>query len=309
MAVLCIEDMMIAKRWRVALQAEIPDLDVRIWPDVGDPADIEMALFWDELEPLNQLPNLKIAVVLGAGADHLFEPELEIPERLSIVRLIDPSIIGQMVEYVVMTVTIQNRRWNDYQEMVGRKDYEELDAPVPCDVTIGVLGLGEIGKRAARSLAMIGYRVVGWSRSPRRIEGVTCFHGDDGLHRLLEASNVVVCLLPLTNATRNILNAGFFAAMKRGAYLINAARGGHLVESDLIAAIDSGHLSGATLDVQRSEPPSHDHPFWNHSKIVITPHIASITSPEHSAAPVAENYRRFRAGEPLLNVIDTRRQY
>ncbi len=309
MAILVIEDADIAARWRQALLGEMPDLDIRIWPQAGRADDIEMALLWDDFGPLAALPRLKAVVVLGAGVDHLFGGDGAIPEGVQAVRLIDPSIAAQVVEYVVMAVTARLRRWDDYRAMQRARRYDELPVPVPAETTVGVLGLGEIGGRAARLLAAIGYGVCGWSRWPRGIDGVACFSGPEGLDAMAGRCDVVVCLLPLTAETADILDGRLFEAMKPGAWLINAARGGHLVEADLLAALAAGRLAGATLDVQRDEPMAAGHPFWDHPKIVVTPHIASITSPEHSAAQVAENYLRLRDGRALRNLVDMGRGY
>ena len=163
--------------------------------------------------------------------------------------------------------------------------------------------------RQSGVLAAMGYRVCGWSRRARAMEGVSCFSGPGGLAAMAGGCDILVCLLPLTAETADILNGRLFDAMKPGAWLINAARGGHLVEADLLAGLDDGRLAGATLDVQRDEPMGADHPFWDHPKVVVTPHIASITSPEHSAAQVADNYARLRSGRALRHVVDVERRY
>ena len=309
MAILCIESAAAAARWRDALRREIPDLDVRIHPDSGRREEIEMVLLWDELDVLATLPNLKAAIILGAGVDHLFRPGVEFPKHLQVARLVDPSITGQMIEYVTLAVLARTRHWDRYRDQQREHRYEEIATSVPADVTVGILGLGALGAAVARTLAGIGYRVCGWSRSPRTIDGIECASGSDGLAAIAGQSDILVCLLPLTAETRDILNRSLFAKARRGAYLINAARGGHLVEEDLLAAIEAGELSGATLDVQRTEPMPPDHPFWDHPAIRITPHIATITSPEYCAAQVADNYRRMTSGAPLANRIDPTRQY
>jgi glyoxylate/hydroxypyruvate reductase A len=309
MTILCIESEAAARRWRAALEKAIPGLDVRIWPEAGHRDDIEMVLLWDELDVLASLPNLKAAVILGAGVDHLFRPGVVFPRHLQVARLVDPSITSQMIEYVTLAVLARTRHWDRYRDLQREHRYEELPASVPADVTIGILGLGELGAAAASTLSGIGYRVCGWGRSQRRIDGVECFSGSAGLGAMAAQSDILVCLLPLTEDTRDILNRSLFEKTKRGGYLINAARGGHLVEPDLMAAIEAGQLSGATLDVQRTEPMPDNHPFWDHPAIRITPHIATITSPEYCASQVAENYRRLRAGQKLANAIDPERQY
>ena len=309
MAILCIESEAAARRWRAALERAIPGADVLAWPEAGQRDDIEMVLLWDELDALASLPNLKAAVILGAGVDHLFRTGVAFPRHLQVARLVDPSITSQMIEYVTLAVLVRTRHWDRYRDLQQAKKYEEIPAAVPADVTIGILGLGVLGDAVARTLAGIGYRVLGWSRSQRRIDGVQCFSGGDGLTRIAGQSDILVCLLPLTSDTRDMLNTNLFARMKKGASLINAGRGGHLVEEDLLAAIETGQLAGATLDVQRTEPMPADHPFWHHPAIRITPHIATLTSPEFCAAQVAENYRRLKAGQPLANAIDPARQY
>jgi len=309
MTILCIESEATARRWRTALETAIPGLDVRAWPEAGRREDIEMVLLWDELDVLASLPNLKAAVILGAGVDHLFRPGVVFPRHIQVVRLVDPSITSQMIEFVTLAVLARTRHWDRYRDQQQAKKYEEIPTAVPADVTIGILGLGVLGEAVARTLAGIGYRVSGWSRSQRQIGGIRCLSGNDGLTALVNESDILVCLLPLTADTHDMLNKNLFARMKRGAYLINAARGGHLVEEDLLAAIEADQLSGAMLDVQRTEPMPADHPFWHHPAIRITPHIATLTSPEFCAAQVAENYRRLIAGRPLANAIDPARQY
>lgn len=309
MTILCIESEATARRWRAALETAIPGLDVRAWPEAGRREDIEMVLLWDELDVLVSLPNLKAAVILGAGVDHLFRPGVVFPRHIQVARLVDPSITSQMIEFVTLAVLARTRHWDRYRDQQQAKKYEEIPAAVPADVTIGILGLGVLGEAVARTLAGIGYRVSGWSRSQRQIGGIRCLSGNDGLTPLANESDILVCLLPLTADTQDMLNKNLFARMKKGAYLINAARGGHLVEEDLLAAIEANQLSGAMLDVQRTEPMPDDHPFWHHPAIRITPHIATLTSPEFCAAQVAENYRRLKAGRPLANAIDPARQY
>jgi glyoxylate/hydroxypyruvate reductase A len=169
---------------------------------------------------------------------------------------------------------------------------------------VGILGLGALGAAAAQQLRALGFAVAGWSRGAKSIEGVRSFHGDHGFAALLGESEIVVCLLPLTPATENILDRRAFALMPRGAAVINCARGGHLVEADLLAALDAGQLSAAVLDVFRQEPLPPDHPFWRHPKVVVTPHVAAATHPPTAAPVVADTLRRVRENRPLVNVVD-----
>jgi glyoxylate/hydroxypyruvate reductase A len=172
-----------------------------------------------------------------------------------------------------------------------------------------VLGLGAIGGDTAAKLASLGFQVAGWSRTPKALEGIESFHGEAGFLPFLQRTDILVCLLPLTPETTGVLDARAFAALPAGAYVINLARGGHVVEEDLLAAIDGGHLAGATLDVFQTEPLPNGHPFWAHPKVHVTPHIAGLTNPRTSAAQVIENIRRVRAGQPPLNLVDAARGY
>jgi phosphoglycerate dehydrogenase-like enzyme len=311
MALLYMSDGTNGGEWRELMCGLIPDLDFRIHPDIGDPADIEMTLIWRyKLNELKSFPNLKLIASLGAGVDHLVgEDRRHLPEGVPIARLVDPSMTTQMTEWCLMAILNHNRRWDAYRKLQAERRYEEIAVRQPGDVTVGVLGLGELGGDCARVLAAVGYRVKGWSRSPKDLDGVACSHGADSLAGFLGDCDIVVCLLPLTPDTTGILNARTFAQMKPGAYVVNAARGGHIVEADLIAAIDAGHIAGATLDVQQAEPMPDDHPFWYHPRIVTFPHVAAITIAESCAPQVAENYRRMKDGRPFLNLVDLDRGY
>ncbi|MBM3650199.1 MAG: glyoxylate/hydroxypyruvate reductase A [Alphaproteobacteria bacterium] len=309
MAIACLDDPSTGTRWGAELRRLRPDLDYRIWPDIGDPRDVSVALLWDQINLLPSLPCLRAAVVTGAGVDHVFRSETPVPEGVTLIRLADPSITSQMIEWVTLAVLTHTRRWDDYRDLQRQGRYEELETRVPAETTVGVLGLGELGRAVAVTLAAIGYGVQGWSRGARTVDGLVCRHGPDGLDTLLRDADIVICLLPLTPETEGLIDAGFLARMKPGAHLINAARGGHVVEADILAALGTGRLAGATLDVQRDEPMAPGHPFWTHPKVSITPHIATITHPRFCAAQVIETYRRVEAGLPLHNVIDRTRRY
>ena len=298
-----------AADWADGLRSALPDVEVHRWPDLPDASRVEMALVRHDLEPLASLPNLRAVAVLAAGVEHLFEQRDAIPRGVTVVRQVDPSITAQMVEWVLLALFAHTRRWDEYAEQQRQRSYEELPVRVPVDVTIGILGIGALGEGVANALGLIGFPVRGWSRSPRDITGVDCFAGREGLAPFLRSCDVVVCLLPVTPDTTRLLNRELFAMMKPGAYLINGARGALVDESDLLRAIDSGHLSGATLDTQVEEPMPPDHRFWTHPAIRITPHIAAYTMARFCVPQVAENYRRLQAGQPLINVVDLDQQY
>jgi glyoxylate/hydroxypyruvate reductase len=293
-----------AQRWREALAREMPELEFRVWPVIGDPAEIEFALVWHP-QPglLASLPNLRLIASLGAGVDHILsDPEL--PRHVPLVRLVDPYMTVAMSEYVLMQVLRLHRHEPDYAAQQRAGIWRELPQSNASERRVGILGLGELGRDAAVKLRALGFDVAGWSRTAKSVEGVASFHGADGLGAFLARSEILVCLLPLTSETENILNREIFARLPRGAALVNAARGGHLAEADLIPALDSGQLSWAVLDVFRDEPLPAGHPFWRHERILMTPHVAAATNPPTAARVVADNFRRCREGRTLLNVVD-----
>jgi glyoxylate/hydroxypyruvate reductase A len=298
-----------AARWRAQLTRLTQELDVRVWPEIGDPATIDYALVWRP-EPgfLASLPNLKLILSLGAGVDHLLgDPRL--PLHLPIVRLVDPHMTDAMSEYVVLQVLRLHRRDLDYRTQQEAGVWRELDQQNAGERRVGILGLGELGQDAAKKLRALGFDVAGWSRSEKAVAGVRSYAGAAGLAPLLGRSEIIVCLLPLTAETEGILNKSTLALLPKGAALVNAARGSHLVEEDLVAALASGQISAAVLDVFREEPLPVDHPFWHHPRVVVTPHIAAFTNPATAAPIILDNIRRFAEGRPLLNRVDPARGY
>jgi glyoxylate/hydroxypyruvate reductase A len=297
-----------AEAWREALLAEIPELDFRIWPEVGDPAAIDLALVWQPPPgELARYPNLRAILSLGAGIDGLLAQQ-GLPD-VPIARMVDPSFTRTMTEYVVLATLRHHRQFDHFERKQRVARWSYAFPPQAADRRVGVMGLGVLGSAAAASLAAHGFPVAGWSREAKELSDIESFAGRAGLRAFLARTDILVCLLPLTRDTGGILNAATFAEMPRGAYLINVARGAHLVEADLIAALDSGQLAGATLDVFREEPLPADHPLWRHPKILITPHVASYASPLTAAEGVAANIRRARAGQPLLHQVDRARGY
>ena len=299
-----------AERWRKALKAELPDLAFRVWPDdVGPPEAIEYALAWGPKRgALKAYPNLKAIFSLGAGVDHLMG-DRELPDDVPVVRLVDPGLTTGMSEYVVYWVLHFHRRFGDYARLAAEKTWKQLPQASPRKRRVGIMGLGVMGGDAARKLRALEFDVAGWSRSPKSLPGVPGFQGRDGFRDFLGRTDILVCLLPLTPDTRAILNAQTFSRLPGGAVVINAARGGHLVDDDLLAALATDQLSAAVLDVFHAEPLPPDHPFWTHPKITVTPHAASLTMPETAAKAVAENIRRIRKGEPPEPIVDPGRGY
>ena len=298
-----------APHWRRELTRLEPALDIRVWPATGIPDEIDYALVWRP-EPglLGSLPNLKLILSLGAGIDHILrDPQL--PRDVPIVRLVDPHLSNAMGEYVALQVLRLHRRDLDYQAQQRAGIWRELPQKNAEARPIGLLGFGEIGQNVGRKLAALGFPVSGWSRRGRAVAGFATYAGAAGLTQLLGGSEILVCLLPLTPETRGILCTATFEALPSGAGLVNAGRGAHLVEDDLIPALDRGRLSAAVLDVFREEPLPSGHPFWHHPRILLTPHIAAATNPATAAAIVLDNIRRFECGLPLKNRVDPAQGY
>jgi glyoxylate/hydroxypyruvate reductase A len=291
--------------WRAALLACDPGLAIRMFPDAGDPADIEAAVIWTahDMAELRRYPKLRLIVSMGAGVDHLLRPPGP-PPGIPVARLVDRMLTSQMGEWVLLNVLRFHRQDPDYRRQQQDRVWRELAAPVTAGRRIGILGLGELGTHAAGLLRGLGFPVMGWSRRPQARAGVETFHGAEGLAAMVAQSDMLVCLLPLTAETRGIIDAALLARLPRGAFLINGARGAHLVDAALLDALASGQVAGAALDVFDPEPLPTDHPFWSHPAVVMTPHAASITIPESAAPQVVENIRRARDGLPLLNLVD-----
>ena len=291
--------------WKRALLALDPSLDIRMFPDAGAPEDIEAAVCWTahDMAELRRYPNLKLIVSMGAGVDHLLRPPGP-PPGIPVARLVDRLLTSAMSEWVLLNVLRFHRQDQAYRAQQAARVWDELPAPATEATRIGILGIGALGSDAAAKLGALGFPVAGWSRREKTLPGVQGFHGAAGLDAMLAQSDFLVCLLPLTPDTRGIINARTLGLLPRGAFVLNAARGGHVVDDALLAALESGQVAGAALDVFEPEPLTATHPFWAHPKVVMTPHAASITIPESVAPQVVENIRRARSGAPLLNLVD-----
>jgi glyoxylate/hydroxypyruvate reductase A len=291
--------------WRDALLALDPALDIRMFPDAGDPSAIEAAVVWTahDMAELRRYPNLRLIVSMGAGVDHLLRPPGP-PPGIPVARLVDRMLTTQMGEWVALNVLRFHRQDLDYRAQQRDRVWHELPAPETAARRIGILGLGELGRHAAGLLRGFGFPVMGWTRRPRRVEGIETFHGAEGLHAMAARADILVCLLPLTPETRGIVDARLLGRLPRGAFVINGARGGHVADADLLAALDSGRVAAAALDVFEPEPLPPDHPYWSHPRVVMTPHAASITIPASAAPQVVENLRRAREGRELINLVD-----
>jgi len=294
--------------WRRLFAEQAPDLPFRIWPDIGDPLAVRYFAVWVPPEDLtDRFPNLEILFSVGAGVDQI--DFSRVPADLPVVRMVEPGIIDSMVEYATLATLALHRDLPAYIDQQRNRTWQPLRVRPAGAQRVGVMGLGILGQAVLRQLRSLKFDCAGWSRSPRDLGGIPCFAGAGTLPDFLARTDILICLLPLIEETRGVLNRDLFARLPAGAALINTGRGGHLVDADLLAALDAGQLSAAVLDVASIEPLPDDHPFWRHPRILLTPHIASATQPDTAVSIVVENIRRHRRGEPLVGLVDRTRGY
>jgi glyoxylate/hydroxypyruvate reductase A len=295
--------------WIEGLRAALPEAEVENWVPGGAPAD--HAVVWAPPQALlDDQPGLRGVFNIGAGVDALLK--LKVPPQTRVVRLDDAGMSVQMAEYVCHFLIRHFREFDAYEAegRAGRWSYRKPRERK--DFSVGVMGLGVLGERVAKAISQFEFPVNGWSRSAKSIDGLRCFSGESEFDAFLGASRVLVNLLPLTAATRGVLNRDTLSKLnggQPGGYLINVARGAHLVDADLIPLLDSGQLAGATLDVFEVEPLPADHPFWRHPKITVTPHGSARTEREASIAQIASKIRAMEQGEPIAGVVDVARGY
>jgi glyoxylate/hydroxypyruvate reductase A len=303
-----------AAEYRGLFQKHLAGREIRLWPDhIGDPADIVYACLWQAPHGLPaQFPNLKIIFNLGAGADHvLADPAL--PD-LPLIRAANPDLSMRVTEYCVLHALMIHRRQRFYDTQQRERVWRSHAQPAASEVTVGVMGLGVIGTHAADTLAHVGFRVVGWSASPKKRSGIETFAGSAGLDAFLGKTEILIVLLPSTLATEGILNLALFRKLKRdgaagGAFLVNAGRGKLQIDADILTALDEDTLAGAVLDVFPQEPLSPDSPFWTHPKVTVTPHNAGDISPHAIVADISRQIGRFENGEPLEHLVERKRGY
>jgi glyoxylate/hydroxypyruvate reductase A len=295
--------------WKNALLKANPDLTIYSYLEEHPKEDITMALIWKHPEgSLSIYPNLKCIASAGAGVDYIFEDKT-IPNTVPITRLVDPYLAGDMSEHVLASIFAELKNFNTYKVQQTQAVWKSKNYRRITDVTISIMGLGELGALTAKDLVKAGFKVQGWSRSEKSIAGVTTFSGNNDLNKFLRTSDFLVCLLPLTPETNGILNTALFEQLPKGAYIINVARGGHLVDDDLLAQLDNGHLSGACLDVYHQEPLAVAHPFWKQPKILMTPHYASVSDTKSVIPQILENYKNLQNGKELMNVVSRKKGY
>ena len=298
-----------AEPWLQGLRVKLPGVEVELWAPGASPADYAVVWappqdFFDEQTALRGVFNI------GAGVDALMK--LRLPAGVPVVRLDDAGMSVQMAEFVCHAVIRHFREFDAYEADVACGKWSYRKPRARSDFPVGVMGLGVLGERVARALNQFDFPVLGWSRSAKTIDGVQCFSGDEGFSNFLAATRILVCLLPLTPETEKILNHKNLSRLLPGGYVINVARGGHVVDNDLIALIDSAHLAGAALDVFRHEPLPPAHPFWTHPKIAVTPHTSARTLRTESIAQIAGKIYTLHAGAAIASiagVVDMKKGY
>ena len=292
--------------WLQGFSAALLGAEISVWQPGAPQADY--AVVWAPPQQfMDEQPALKALFNIGAGVDALLK--LRLPPQALVVRLDDAGMAVQMAEYVCHAVIRHFRELDGYEAdtAAGRWGYRK--PRLRSDYPIGVMGLGVLGERVAKALAQFDFPINGWSRSPKAIEGVRAFAGADQFNDFLAASRVLVNLLPLTPDTTDVINKDTLARLQPGAYVINVARGAHLVDEDLLAAIDSGHVAGATLDVFRTEPLPAGHPFWTHPRITVTPHTSARTLRDESIAQIARKMAALERGEAVAGIVNPARGY
>jgi glyoxylate/hydroxypyruvate reductase A len=295
-----------AAPWLEQLRALLPDAVIEEWQPGAPQAD--HAIVWAPPQQfLDEQPGLKAVFNIGAGVDALLK--LRMPAGARIVRLDDAGMSVQMAEFVCHAAIRHFRELDGYERDTAEGRWSFRKPRLRADFPVGIMGLGVLGARVAQAVAQFEFPVLGWSRSPKELPGVRCFAGAQQLDAFLAATRILVCLLPLTPDTENILNRATLGKLQRGGYVINVARGAHLVDADLLALLDEGHLAGAALDVFRTEPLPAEHPFWQHPGITVTPHTSARTLREESVAQIVRKIRALERGEPVAGVVDPQRGY
>ncbi|MCA0012102.1 glyoxylate/hydroxypyruvate reductase A [Mesorhizobium sp. B292B1B] len=302
MAFLFNSDPVRAAVFRKVFARELPDVELFHSSECVDPEKVRYLLTWTAPDDIGRYRNLEVLFSLGAGVDQFKRESL--PRQAKLVRMIEDGIIRMMQEYVVLGVLSLHRDMVAYREHQKCRTWRGLAAPQATERRVGFLGLGMLAQAAIERLLPFRFPLAAWSRSSKEIEGVTCFHGAAQLAGFLAQTDILVCLLPLTEETRGILDAELFSRLPAGARLLHVGRGPQLDQTALVQALDNGHLAAAMLDVTDPEPLPDDHPLWRHPKVAITPHIASVTQADSAAKSVVDNIRRHRAGEELIGLVD-----
>lgn len=298
--------------WPQVISEALPHASIRVWQE-GDHAPADYALVWKPpVEMLRGRHDLKAIFVLGAGVDAILQLGDALPAQVPLIRVEDAGMGMQMAEYVCQSVLTYFRRLDEYSRLQAQQTWQVLKPNKKSEFSIGVLGLGALGQKIIQSLRHFGFPLYGWSRTPKELDGVQCYAGDAQLDAFLRASRVLVVILPLTEQTTDLLNYARLSQLPKGAYLINVARGAHVVDDDLLRLVQEQHIAGATLDVFRQEPLPLTHGFWQEPRISITPHISALTVREETAQQIAQKINAIEAGtapSEITGVVDRQRGY
>jgi glyoxylate/hydroxypyruvate reductase A len=295
--------------WKEALSRRTPDVSIYNPRDNHPREEVRMAMVWKH--PPNSLaayPNLELVASFGAGVDFIFE-DPDLPVGIPVTRVVDPVLASDMSEFVLARILSYLKHLRTYTIEQQNGEWQPRDYRRIASEVVGIMGVGALGSVVARDLIKMGFHVQGWVSSRNREANFRLFAGNEEIKDFLAFSTILVCLLPLTPATRGILNKSLFLQLPRGSFVINVARGGHLIDEDLLEALNSGHLSGAALDVFHEEPLPEGHPFWKHPLIHFTPHVASVSDKESVIPQLLENYRRLCDGRPLINLVSSEKGY
>lgn len=297
------------KPWKEALKEKLSNTTIEVHPNVKDKEAVDFVVCWKPKKNVfKQYPNIKIIQSVGASIEHITTSQT-INKDSIITRIVDEQLSNDMWEFLIAIVLSELKNIRIYLTQKAQKVWKQHDYKAINNTTISILGLGRIGGYVAEKFAQIGFNVKGWSNSKKQISNVKSYNGENEFDTFLDNSDFLINLLPLTDKTKGILNKNTFQKLPKESFLINVGRGEHLVDVDLISTLDASMLSGAFLDVFINEPLSKEHPFWNHPKIQITPHVASLTNVETAIEQIAENYKRFLKKEKLLNVVSLKKGY
>ena len=293
--------------WVEYFKKENPELTVEVYPNDTNREQTEFVAAWNPpTEALAKYPNLKVIASMAAGVKHITSKK--IPDGVKITRVKDEYLNYDLSYYVLNATLNYLRDIPSYFQLQQKNTWERLTYKRPEEVTVGILGFGNIGQAIGQLLVKNDFKVLGWSRSKKEAEGIETFKENE-LNTFLSRSEILVCMLPHTQETEDILNKELFQQLPKGAYLINVGRGAHLQEEEFLKALETKQLSGATLDVFKTEPLPEEHPFWSHEKISITPHTASITNPKTIVPKMVENFERMKNNQPLKDAVDLKKGY
>lgn len=309
MSILIIFENKDPKPWEKALKEKLPNTTIEIYPNVRDKKNIDFVICWKPIKNIfKQFPNIKVIQSVGASIDHVTTTQT-INSSTIITRIVDENLSKDMWEFLLTIVLSELKNTKFYLEQQAKNTWKQQSYRSINDTTISILGLGKIGGYVADKFAQIGFNVKGWSNSPKQISNVKSYYGENEFDSFLNNTDFLINLLPLTIKTKGILNKKNFQKLPNTSFLINVGRGEHLVDVDLIDALNNSKLSGAFLDVFINEPLPKEHSFWNHAKIQITPHVASLTNVDSAIEQIRENYNRFLKKETLLNIVSLKKGY